>query len=359
MRKSSRKSHLNGLIVGIIVSCWILSLLAPPPAQARKAKEVVQGDISFIDTLYGCAMANPTTLWTCGFAGVIYRSIDGGKTWTRQESKTSQTLFDIVSFDEMHGIVCGQAGTVLKTRDGGKTWESMETPRALALFKMSFADTNIGCAVGDRAYVIYTSDGGVTWQEGAVSPFETISGSNDEQSSEEAGSSSSEPPREYILYGVSLADAKIGYAVGEFSIVLKTTDGGRNWTGSTLKEAQGKSLFAVYAETPNRVWVVGIDGIMFVSEDGGGSWKQVELPIHKHLFSVKVKDGRGWAVGKEGIYLVSEDAGVTWKQVDIGARFYLQSICINSDHGMIVGAHGWVLKTNDGGKSFQVLRKFP
>jgi len=359
MRKFLGKRLFRGIIAGIIVCGLMVFVFGPSPVQAKRTKEIVQSDISFIDTLYGCAMANFSTMWTCGFAGAIYHSSDGGKTWSRQESKTSQTLFDIIFFDDTHGIVCGQAGTVLKTRDNGKTWESMETPRALALFKMSFANTDTGCAVGDRAYVIYTSDGGVTWQEGAVSPFEAIPQSSDDQSSEETSSSSSEPAREYILYGVSLADANVGYAVGEFSTVIKTTDGGRNWTGTTLKEAQGKSLFTVYAETPDRVWVAGIDGIMFVTEDGGLHWNPVELPIKKHLFSIKVKEGRGWAVGKEGIYLASEDAGATWEQVDIGARFYLQGICINSDYGMIVGAHGWILKTGDGGKSFQIVRKFP
>jgi photosystem II stability/assembly factor-like uncharacterized protein len=367
MRKSRVRRISSGIVVGIVVCGSIFSIFGPPAALATAIKKTVSKDISFIDTLYACTMTSPSLMWSCGFSGVIYHSNDEGKTWVRQESGTSQTLFDMRFFDGNAGVICGQAGTVLVTGDGGKTWEQIETPRALALFKMSFADKNIGCAVGDRSYVIQTSNGGVTWQEATIlqgSPVQK-SGQNqqsgDTSSSESGGEGSSEQGsgKEFILYGVSLADSRVGYAVGEFGTFIKTEDGGKTWTAGTVPEAGGKSLFTVCAETAQKVWVAGIDGIMLVTEDGGAHWKPVQLPVKKHIFDVKIKEGHGWAVGKEGIYLVSEDGGTSWKQVDIGARFYLQGICINSDYGMIVGAHGWILRTGDGGKSFQILRKFP
>jgi photosystem II stability/assembly factor-like uncharacterized protein len=360
MRKRRPKRTVSGVLIGILICGGIFCIFGPAVPAAME-------DITFIDTLYACSMTSPSLMWSCGFSGAIYHSNDKGRTWIRQESRTSQTLFDMCFFDDKAGIVCGQSGIILRTRDGGKIWEHVETPRTLALFKMSFADKDIGCAVGDRNYIIQTSDGGITWQEAAILQESSIQKhGRDQQSGETSsaapggeGSLEQGSGKEFILYGVSLADPHVGYAVGEFGTFIKTEDGGKTWKAGAVPEAGGKSLFTVYAETAKRVWVAGIDGIMFVTEDGGTHWRPVQLPVKKHIFEVKVKDGHGWAVGKEGIYLISGNGGTTWKQLDVGARFYLQGLCINSDYGMIVGAHGWILRTGDGGKSFQILRKFP
>ncbi len=318
-------------------------------------------DITFIDTLFATTMNGPSHVWTCGFNGVIYHSDDEGKKWAGQESGTNKTLFDIIFLDDKNLIACGQGGTILRTSDMGQKWEKVETPTESSLLKISFSNTQTGCAVGDQGAVLHTNNGGKTWTESEVED-EIANEDPGDQEEDEMGMLLDEGDgggREYILYGVSLADDNTGYAVGEFSNFLKTTDGGATWVKRSLSEAGGKSLFSVYAQSADRIWVVGIDGIMLFSGDGGQNWRQVDLPVKKHLFTVKFYGKNGYAVGKEGIYLRSADGGNSWEQKDIGAKFYLQDIVFYEDLGWIVGAHGWVLETKNKGKSFQIVRSAP
>lgn len=321
-------------------------------------------DVTFIDTLYSIAInkdsENASEAWCCGFNGCVYYSNDGGKKWEKQETNTKKTLLKIVSLGAKNLLVCGQGGAILRTETGGKEWHLVDTPLNIALMDMSFADGEIGCAIGDQRGVLYTTDGGATWKEGRI---EKDSVDNQEEAEDEfnalldGGGESAE--KEFIIYGVSLAGRDVGYAVGEFGVLLKTADGGRTWTENAIDEAEGKSLFSVFAQSPNRVWAVGIDGMMFLSEDGGENWRRIDSSVTKHLFGVKFNGETGYAIGKEGIYLRSTDNGKTWMQSAIWAKFYLQDIEFQGNIGWIVGAHGWIYKSNNNGLSFSVVRSSP
>ncbi|MBW2368064.1 MAG: hypothetical protein JRH15_09275 [Deltaproteobacteria bacterium] len=322
--------------------------------------EEVEKDITFIDTLYSVTMNKASETWCCGFNGIIYYSGDGGEKWVKQETQTKKTLFKVVSLDAKNLVACGQGGTVLRTVDGGKRWNKVETPLNIALMDMSFEDTQVGCAVGDRSGVLRTGDGGVTWEKGII--LKDPLADNSDESEDDFNpllEDGDDTEKEFVIYGVSLADRNIGYAAGEFGIFLKTTNGGKTWTKITVEEAEGKSIFGVFAQSPKRVWVVGIDGMMLLSEDGGESWKRIDSSVTKHLFAVKFKGRLGYAIGKEGIYLKSNDNGDTWELINIGAKFYLQDIELIKDAGWIVGAHGWLYETRNGGKSFNVVRSSP
>ncbi len=360
----------------ILASCGIglvlvlfLAVFDEPNAMKSPGSSIKNDkDITFIDTLYAVACNGPDNVWTCGFNGTIYHSTDSGKFWTKQETSTNKTLFDIVFFDELNGLVCGQGGTVLRTENGGKTWNSVFSKNELIkseLFKMSFAGPKIGCAVGNNGTVFFTQDGGVSWKESEITDVgeENHTGMLEEDEMDPLlGEESS--GREYILYAVDLSDQHVGYAVGEFSALLKTVDGGKTWDKCSIKEAMGKSLFGVFAQTKSKVWAVGIDGLMLFSENGGQTWIQKKTPIEKHLFDIKIIGDMGYAIGKEGIYIMSSDGGNTWSQVDIGAKFYLQGIGFDEQSkekncGWIVGAHGWIFNTRDTGKSFNIVRRSP
>ena len=340
----------------------VLAALSGPIIVMGASPEGGDKDITFIDTLFGITMNGPSLIWTCGFNGAIYHSDDGGRKWAKQDSETDETLLDITFIDEKNLMACGQGGTILRTSDMGQKWEKVETPTESSLLKISFSNTKTGCAVGDQGAVLHTNNGGKTWTESEVED-ETANEDPGDQEEDEMGMLLDEGEagggREYILYGVSIVDDNTGFAVGEFSNFLKTTDGGVTWVNRPLSEAGGKSLFSVYAQSVDRIWVVGIDGIMLFSGDGGENWRQVELPVKKHLFAVKFYGKNGYVVGKEGIYLSSSDGGNSWEQKDIGAKFYLQDIDFYEDFGWIVGAHGWVLGTKDKGKNFQIVRSAP
>ncbi|MBD3179904.1 MAG: hypothetical protein GF417_10040, partial [Candidatus Latescibacteria bacterium] len=46
-----------------------------------------------------------------------------------------------------------------KTTDGGNTWTEMTLPSTEEVFEIFFKDANTGWAVGDKGLIMYTTDG--------------------------------------------------------------------------------------------------------------------------------------------------------------------------------------------------------
>lgn len=63
---------------------------------------------------------------------------------------------------------------------------------------------------------------------------------------------------------------------------------------------------------------VGQRGHIALSDDGGRSWRQAEVPVSSDLVAVSFPtEQHGWAVGHGGVVLHSADGGETWvKQMD-------------------------------------------
>lgn len=66
--------------------------------------------------------------FACADIGRIYRTTDGGNSWERLNSPTTEALFDIDFLDHDHGLICGFNGTILRTSNGGDAWLPMSSP---------------------------------------------------------------------------------------------------------------------------------------------------------------------------------------------------------------------------------------
>ena len=65
-----------------------------------------------------------------GNGGVLYRTTDGGATWTLSHPNPARD-FDAVSFaDAKHGWIVVWHQALLATSDGGTTWEVVKSVRA-------------------------------------------------------------------------------------------------------------------------------------------------------------------------------------------------------------------------------------
>ncbi len=70
-----------------------------------------------------------------------------------------------------------------------------------------------------------------------------------------------------------------------------------------------------------RMVAVGERGHILLSDDGGGSWRQVYAPVSVTLTGVAFADERtGWAIGHRGVVLGTEDGGETWTAMLDGGR---------------------------------------
>jgi photosystem II stability/assembly factor-like uncharacterized protein len=129
----------------------------------------------------------------------VYRSDDGGATWTEALPTVSDTLNDVSFSDADRGWAAGwnSDGAVLfHTEDGGATWYSTQLLGVSSrLNAVQAVGTNTVWACGENGLLASSMDDGQTWMGGSV----TGVGLND----------------------ISFVSARSGWAVGEHGTILR------------------------------------------------------------------------------------------------------------------------------------------
>jgi photosystem II stability/assembly factor-like uncharacterized protein len=146
-----------------------------------------------------------------------------------------------------------------------------------------------------------------------------------------------------LLYDVSMADDQKGWVVGQEGLILRTEDGGLTWTPqSTNKQQEGTHLFAVQALDANTAWAVGDWGTRVFTDDGGKTWQDFSLTIDEtHPQFVWLAPPEQEKVRKgEKVY---EDVGLT----DV---FCLQP---PSRSCWIIGEFGYIFRSETGGGTWE------
>jgi hypothetical protein len=104
--------------------------------------------------------------------------------------------------------------------------------------------------------------------------------------------------------------------VGVDGTVLKTTDGGTNWSSQTIGRIQ---LNSVYFTDKNTGWAVGVDGIILNTTNGGIDWT-FQTYGADYLSSIYFTDkNTGWIVGDYGTILKTTNGGITFVAGDNNA----------------------------------------
>jgi photosystem II stability/assembly factor-like uncharacterized protein len=105
-----------------------------------------------------------------GSIGSVYRTDDGGVTWTRR-TFTHGEVSAADFFDEDHGVVATNPGELWSTADGGATWELIgPAPDGSILLDIAHRDASHWYAVSYQGCVYETRDAGVHWETGYCDP---------------------------------------------------------------------------------------------------------------------------------------------------------------------------------------------
>ena len=112
------------------------------------------------------------------------------------------------------------------------------------------------------------------------------------------------------LYGVSLLESGVGYAVGDAGTILKTTDAGLNW--AALSSGTTKALYDTYFFNETEGVAVGDGGLILRTTDGE-TWQTVPSGVRDSLRAVSFNGASGICGGLNQDIIYSSDAGATWR----------------------------------------------
>jgi hypothetical protein len=151
------------------------------------------------------------------------------------------------------------------------------------------------------------------------------------------------------LLGISFADSSTGYACGVEGTIIKTTDGGANWsilsTGLTQKLWDIK---VIPQSAGKKVIAVGDNNTAIKSMDGGLTWTPQSIPFlaGSFVFGIHCLDSLNYyACGGDyatitGAILVTTDGGITWSKTTVpGSRFLDKLFMLAPGKGFAAGTN--------------------
>jgi hypothetical protein len=139
---------------------------------------LVVTEIQMVDAANGWLVGNiPFELFE-NFAsdfGRVYKTTDGGSTWTRVNYILGANLKSIVMPTESIGFAVGEKGALVKTIDGGLSWFEIASEELIQtdLNQIIYLSESSIYAFGDKGKIYHSTNGGFSWSSIAVFLSET------------------------------------------------------------------------------------------------------------------------------------------------------------------------------------------
>lgn len=234
-------------------------------------------------------------------------------------------------------VAVGERGNILLSDDQGSSWQSaVVTPqRDLTLTALvALADKSL-LAVGHDGWILRSEDEGAHWTEVRYD------------------AEVAEP-----LLGIWNAGGKRVMAFGSFGKFYQSVDDGRTWQAQPL-EVDSAHLNGMDGGSDGRRMLVGEQGLVMRSADGGTSWEKLPAFYNGSLFGVVRLSADRWVTyGMRGHVFVSQDFGKSWSAVEVGNTLplYGHALLPNGAGLLIVGAGSSLVRLDGNGHLVSATR---
>ncbi len=260
------------------------------------------------------------------FTSVIYSQ----QGWFSLNRIASGNHFKSVCFaNDSVGYAVSNEGSVFITNDFGNSWSELHLTDG-SLNDITFIEGN-GYLVGDKGKIFKTNDG-LQWVE-----KNSMINTN--------------------LSSVYFLDADTGYAFGDFSTILKTTDGGETWISLNLNS--GLQITDAAFATPAFGLCATAEGYIIRTLDYGKSWQYLYIPYETFVSVFFTDENTAYITGFEndvGVMLKTTDKGNTFEHIYPGTLALVTgSYFTNKDTGYVIGTGGYISKTTNAGASWQTI----
>ena len=328
---------------------------------------------------------NPSIIYLATASGGVWKTTNNGVTWEPIfDDQPTSTIGDITVAPSNPDIVWVGTGEpnnrqssswgngVYKSTDGGKTWTNMGLRDTHHIGRIVIHPKNpdivyvaaLGHLWGPNKQrgLFRTTDGGKTWV-------------NTKFIDENTGfvDVAIDPESPNVLYAASYQRRRRGWGFiggGPGSGLYKTTDGGDTWVRLTEGLPQGdigRIGIDIYRSNPSIVYAVieHKKGGVFRSEDKGLTWKRMSATNPRPMYYSQIRidpnnDQRIWVLGAPMYF--SEDGGKNFR-TDYVRRIHGDHHAMwinpsNSSH-MIVGSDGGIYFSYDRGRTWDFINSLP
>lgn len=253
-------------------------------------------------------------------------------------------------------VAAGLHGTIVYSDDQGASWQQAAVPSQSDLTALSFPTPELGWAVGHDGLVLHSRDGGRSWDRQLDGTQLTRYWASSAAAAQSAGL-----PLEsmnFPLLDVGFENARSGFAVGAFNLILRTEDGGQTWNlwSDRVHNPQGYHLYGVRA-VAGEWFIVGEQGLLMRLDRQEQRFKAIDSPYKGSFFGLLATPDALFAIGLRGNVYRSADGGNRWSQVPTGVQAGLAGATQLADGSIaLVSLAGDVLISRDQGKRFERLK---
>lgn len=277
-------------------------------------------------TTTGSPSSSTGSAWLVGDDGEMLRLTDDGRS-APYPLDTAADLHAIACVGTTAAWVVGAGGVVLSTDDSGEHWQhhGVGTTADLEAVAVSESTPTRVVVAGDGALLSRRGDGAFESLASAALPWRAVALDHD----------------------------------GEH--LLAITDDGGIWRADgvgplvELTRFDGQTLGAVaMAGSSQHAVVVGAEGFVAQTDDGGQHWSMLAVPTARDLWAVRIShDGDALvAVGEAGVVVRVDASGATAEE-QLDPALSLRGLHLHGEgQGHAVGDAGTALRTTDFGATW-------
>ena len=270
----------------------------------------------------------------------------------KMEAAQHSLLLD-VEYAGMRLVTVGERGHILYSDDQGKSWQQADVGAMAHLTAVFFINDKLGWAVGEDQVILRTEDGGTSWMR-----------IYDNRTADIVAP----------LLDILFIDEQTGFAIGAYGTSLSSTDGGQIWEDvrERIENIDEWHYNAITRTAGGNLYIAGEKGFVYRSDDNGQSWEVLRIPriltpeeiedFVEPFYEISFlgviptkKEERLVFFGVGGRIFVTDDGGQSWREVEVDTSAGLAGGSLLADGSMIiVGSDGVVLKGDVDAQSFTV-----
>lgn len=311
-------------------------------------------DVVLVNNQLGYAVGN-----------ALYRSTDGSASFVKMNISVAGP-FQSIAIPSLSAIFIATTNAVYCSTDGGSNWTQTVVLNGVSIDRMLFTSNLIGYLIGKNNLVSKTTDGGYTWN--VISPLTsalTLHGAACAASGDlfvcgDAGYLGVCKSGQWTtlnnsvftgeIYDISFLTDRLGFAVCDSGAILRTTDGGGDWSAAQIPGAM--QFHKIVPLSKDIIFAFGKPGCM--STNGGLTWGLLRLPETATITDCFfLNELTGIVCGLSGELYITRDGGLTWDPMPHSLYSDLKALrFVDALTGFVIAADT-IFKTTDGGKNWQ------